>query len=140
MTTGHCLCGTVRVTLTDAPAEMHACHCEICRRQGLIGFSVQVPEGEISISGDTIRTYASSDWGHRAFCGTCGTNLWFRLNEGGPYFLSPGLLDDMTGLALADEIFIDRKPAGYALAGERPRLTGDEFYKMIASSSEGGQP
>jgi hypothetical protein len=46
--------------------------------------------------------------------------------------LSAGLFDDFAGLALGKEIFIDDKPAGYAFAGERPRLTGAEVVAMFA--------
>lgn len=141
-TTGHCLCGAVRVTVTDLSPEMHACHCENCRRQGMIGFSVAVPEANLSLTGeDAVGIYASSDWGSRGFCKTCGSNLWFRATgAGSPYYLSPGLLDDLSGLTLVDEIFIDKKPAAYDFAGPTQRLTGTQFFDMIASSAEGNQP
>lgn len=29
---GHCLCGAVRITVTDPPQELGACHCGMCRR------------------------------------------------------------------------------------------------------------
>lgn len=140
ISTGHCLCGAVQISVTNLAHDMHACHCENCRRQGMIGFSVPVPAADLTVTGD-IATYTSSEWGQRAFCPTCGSNLWFRATgEEADYFLSPGLLDDLSGLKLVDEIFIDRKPAAYDFAGPTKRLTGDEFFAMIASSSEGGQP
>lgn len=138
-TTGHCLCGGVKITVTDIPSDMHACHCENCRRQSMIGFSVPVAPDKLEVSGDTIATFKSSDWGERGFCSTCGSNLWFRADDA-DYYLSPGLLDDLSGMKLVDEIFIDHKPAAYDFAGTRTRLTGEEFFAMIASSTEGNQP
>lgn len=140
--TGHCLCGAVKVTVTDLSGDMHACHCENCRRSSVIGINVPVPVGALSVEGqDAVAIYDSSDWGTRAFCKICGSNLWFRAKqEGADYYISPGLLDDLSGLKLVEEIFIDRKPDAYAFAGETKKMTGDEFFAMIASSSEGGQP
>lgn len=140
-TTGHCLCGAVRVTVTDRPSDMHACHCENCRRQGMIGFSVPIPEANLVVEGgDAIGIYESSDWGSRGFCKTCGSNLWFRAKDkGADYYLSPGLLDDLSGMKLMDEIFIDKKPDGYDFAGSTQRLTGAEFFAQFASSAEGNQ-
>lgn len=140
MTTGRCLCGAVTVTLSRVPTEMHVCHCVTCRRQSGVGFGMMVKAADLTATGDTIRSYPSSDWGERAFCTTCGTSLWFHATGTDDYALSPGLLDDWSGIRLADEIFIDRKPDTYAFAGDHPRLTGDEFFAEIASSSEGGQP
>ncbi|MDB6453910.1 GFA family protein, partial [Falsirhodobacter sp. 20TX0035] len=111
--------------------------CGTCRRQGGVGFALMVKAGALTVQGDTIRTFDSSDWGERAFCGTCGTALWFHAKGADEYALSPGLLDDWTGLRIADEIFIDQKPDTYDFAGNRPRLTGDEFF---ATLSAGGQP
>ncbi len=140
MTTGHCLCGAVTVTLPHVPPEMHVCHCATCRRQGGVGFALMMKAADLTITGDTIRSYPSSEWGERAFCTTCGTSLWFHAIGTDDYALSPGLLDDWSGIRIADEIFIDRKPDTYAFAGDHPRLTGDAFFATFASSSEGGQP
>lgn len=32
--TGHCLCGGVRIELTDASPRVEICHCAMCRRWG----------------------------------------------------------------------------------------------------------
>ena len=138
---GHCLCGAMQITLRDRPDALHVCHCGTCRRQGGVGFALMVPAANLTITGDTIRTYDSSDWGERSFCGTCGTSLWFHAKGTDEYALSPGLLDDWTGLKITDEIFIDAKPDTYAFAGAHPRLTGDQFFAMLsAPNQEGGQP
>ncbi len=141
-TTGHCLCGAVKISVTDLPTDMHACHCENCRRAGVIGMTVPVAAKNLEVTGqEAIGVYDSSEWGQRAFCKTCGSNLWFRAKEpDADFYLSPGLLDDLSTLRLVDEIFIDSKPAAYAFAGPTNQMTGDEFFAMIASSAKGNQP
>ncbi|WP_438671946.1 GFA family protein, partial [Staphylococcus pseudintermedius] len=42
MTTGHCFCGAVRVTLARRPDDLPVCHCDICRRMGGVGFALMV--------------------------------------------------------------------------------------------------
>ena len=141
MMRGACLCGAVRLEADPAAAQAHACHCEMCRRWTGSAFVV-VPvdaEGARFEGAESIRTYPSSAWAERAFCGTCGSTLYFRMTAEGPmqgrYFMALGLFDEPDGFPLASELFIDRKPAGYAFAGEHPRLTKAEFEAMFASDA-----
>ena len=101
--------------------------------------SVTVPALAMKITSDAhLVSYTSSDWAERSFCGHCGTGLWQRLtgHEDADYYLSSGTLDDLTGLILTQEIYIDRKPDGYAFAGDHPRLTAAEFEATLTASSE----
>jgi len=131
--TGQCMCGAVEFTAANAPDTFGACHCEMCRRwsgSAFLGFSVQA--SDVTWKGEAhIRTLQSSDWAERAWCGRCGSGLYYRLTgEDGPGVGSMqiplGLLDDSAGMTFASEIFIDHKPAGFAYAGERPTLTRAE--------------
>lgn len=146
MTTGGCLCGAVRYTLTTAPKELGACHCGMCRKfSGGIELGVEVPADGITFdSDDTLRTYASSDWAERGFCATCGSSLFWRLTVSGPmqglFSLSAGSLDSLDGLELTQEVYIDNKPAGYALAGDHKRLTEADVMAMVAAAQEGETP
>ncbi|TRD22079.1 GFA family protein [Palleronia caenipelagi] len=130
--TGGCLCGAVRYRLTEAPEGYGACHCGMCRRwSGGALLAVQVSPGGVAWQGEgAIRTYASSDWAERGWCRECGSNLFWRLTAPGPMqgmvALSAGSLDSLDGLELTSEIYIDHKPAGYAFAGERQRMTEAE--------------
>lgn len=78
-----------------------------------------------------ISVYQSSDWAHRAFCGKCGSNLYYRFAQSDDWFLWGGLFDEQSQFSLAQEIYIDRKPPGYSFAGTHPRLTEQEFLKSI---------
>ena len=83
--------------------------------------------------------YPSSDWGERVFCKTCGSSLFWRLREGGDGHVAVAFqsFDDQSSFDFVAEIFIDEKPALYAFAGERPRLTGDEFLARVAAKQGG---
>ena len=141
--TGECLCGAVRLDLSRLRAEIHACHCENCRRQtGSCTMSVMVPHDAIKVRGaEYVTTFASSAWATRSFCNRCGSSLWYRLTKPDPatadYYISAGLLDDLSGLRLTQEIYIDRKPEGWAFAGDAEKLTGAEFEALVAAKPGG---
>lgn len=136
--TGGCLCGAVKLRATLNEDGFGACHCGICRRWtgGAPLFAVMadvaVAEGE-----DKVSVYTSSDWAERTFCSVCGANLWFRVTAPGPHqgatHLAWGALDDLSGMELTSEVFIEDKPEAYDLAGERRRMTGEELFAMVAA-------
>lgn len=126
---GGCVCGSVRFEATPEARESHACHCETCRRWvGSATLSVMVAAEDIRFEGsEHIRSYRSSDWAERAWCDRCGTTLYYHLTiEPRSYALSLGLFDEPDGMPLVREIYIDRKPDGYAFAGEHERWTKAE--------------
>ena len=136
--TGSCLCGAVTFTASELPSEAGACHCKMCRRHsGGVFIALRVPKGKITYSGsDNIGTFASSEWAERGFCKTCGSTLYYRVTASGrfrgDYHIAFGTLDDQSGITLSQELFIDRKPAGYAFAGDRKTMTEAEVFAMFA--------
>lgn len=84
------------------------------------------------------REFTSSDMARRAFCQTCGSNLWFRITEDGPMHgqiqMAAGLFDESGGGALRLELNIERKPKGYAFEGERRRMTHAEEMALREGS------
>ncbi|WP_113912517.1 GFA family protein [Roseovarius dicentrarchi] len=139
--TGSCLCGAARFSFDHPVSETGACHCGMCRKwSGGIVLSVQVPGDALKVTAhDTIKIHTSSKWGERAFCGKCGSGLWYRLTAPGPqhgmHYINMGTLDDTDGITLTHELFIDAKPAGYALEGDHTRITGAEFFAMIEAET-----
>lgn len=129
--TGHCLCGAVTYAAKEVETDVHSCHCDICIRwNGGPGFTVSV--GQVSFDGEeNITRFNSSEWAERGFCNRCGTNLFYHLKEADLYMLWMGTFDELTQFKLASEIYIDKKPALYELAGNHPRLTGEEFIASI---------
>jgi len=127
---GGCLCGAVRYVALDVPDVANVCHCRMCQKwTGSSFVEVSVPEDRVTWTGrEHIRVYTSSEWGERAFCGLCGSSLYFRMTEesvwSGNYDLALGTFDDTSGFRLGAEIFIDQKPDLYALTDKgQKRLT-----------------
>ena len=124
---GACLCGAVRVRLTQPERGVEACHCTMCRHWGggpllsLHGVTAPRFEGEQQIA-----RYSSSDWAERGFCRACGTHLFFYYRPEQTYSFAAGLFDLPEGFALTEEIFVDEKPGYYDFAGDADRLTGAE--------------
>lgn len=139
---GGCLCGAVRFTATDVPTSFGACHCEMCRRwNGSALLGVTVPAGSVTFEGE-IAEYQSSSWAKRGFCPKCGTGIFFRVTQDGPYAdeveLPIGLFDDPNGFEMVSEIYIDHKPDSFAFAGEgRKTMTrADCVAKFAVLDSE----
>ncbi|MEW2918568.1 GFA family protein [Ruegeria sp. ANG10] len=136
---GQCMCGAVTVTATPAKDALGACHCDQCRRwTSSMLVSFQAEEGYAALG--PVKTFASSDWAERAFCAECGSALWYRVTAPGDMHghteMAAGLFED-TGHGLQLELFIDKKPEGYAFAGERKQMTKAEVEAMFAPSEEG---
>ena len=129
MTEGHCLCGAVSVR-ADLASEISACHCEMCRRwSGGIQMGIDAPVATTEVTGP-VATYASSSFAERAWCARCGSALWLRNTHGegeDRYELVPGLFEEAGGARLVREVYADRCPGGYALAGGHARVTAAAY-------------
>lgn len=134
---GACLCGKVTFSASRAPAEVGACHCNICRRWGggpLMAVNCG-PEVEFG-QDETIKTFDSSAWADRGFCRECGTHLFYRVKQSGEYFMPVGLFAEGPSWDLDHQVFIDEKPAFYAFANQTTDMTGPEVFAQFAPPSE----
>lgn len=124
--TGRCLCGAVTITVTAMQAEVDICHCAMCQRWGGAFYAGVKGEAAEVTGEEAVTVYRSSHWAERAFCGTCGSNLWYRfLPTGGRSFLA-GLFDLPAGFGIEHQIFVDEKPDWYDIAQASPMKTGPE--------------
>ena len=77
---GGCHCGALRYESTEPPIDTGYCHCTICRRT--TGAPVlawaSVPVASFRYVSGAPAIYHSSKWGHREFCGVCGTQICYR--------------------------------------------------------------
>lgn len=136
---GRCMCGAVSLEVTPEKRELHACHCEMCRRwTGTAFVEIDVAAPDLSVEGP-VKTITSSDWAERAWCDACGSTLWYKVTLPGHerYAVSAGLFDNAGGFALAKEIYIDCKPDGFSFAGVRHTETKSEVEAKFASFAEG---
>ncbi|MCB9945081.1 MAG: GFA family protein [Geminicoccaceae bacterium] len=133
---GSCLCGKVRFTAREIHGEHHVCHCGMCQKWAGGPVFAAMADGVSFEGGDFIKTYSSSEWAERGFCSNCGSNLYYRLKDSGQYIMATGLFDDKSVFKVVGEIFIDRKPPGYDIAGDHPRLTEAETFEMFAKQQQ----
>lgn len=137
---GKCVCGAVSYTVSGSHEHIGACHCSMCRRwSGGVFLGLKAAADQVTISGaENLTTYTSSDWAERAFCKTCGANLYYRVTAEGPhagdYHLGVGTLDDAAGLALNEQLFIDLKPGGYTFEEDTHSLTQAQVLEMFGDA------
>lgn len=123
---GQCMCGAVSVTANSAQPGLVACHCDMCRRwTSSMYMSLRTDPDSVSVTGP-VKVFRSSDWAERAFCEICGSALWYSTLHDGQKNLAAGLFDNAGGADLKLEFFIDKKPDGFAFAGERKQMTEAE--------------
>jgi hypothetical protein len=143
---GQCMCGAVSYEAKPDLIRVSACHCEMCRRwSGSALMAVAVPEDKVRFEGaEHIRKIQSSPWAERAWCGECGSNLYYRVTAEGPYqgqyHISLGTFDAPGKFDFYEEIYTDCKPANFAYAGERSMKTKAEIEAMFAFPPAGDKP
>jgi hypothetical protein len=76
---GGCACGAVRYRLMSHPFDAGWCHCRTCQLNSgapAMAFAT-VKRGDLAWTRgeERLRSYASSSFGRRTFCGDCGTPL-----------------------------------------------------------------
>jgi len=103
----------------------------MCRRPHGASFVTwtAVPPEQFRVTGgqDQLKTYVSSEYGRRQFCGTCGSQMfcWHEHEDG-----SPPKMIDVTVASLHDDI--DRCPEMHIFYDSRANWTqvSDELPKL----------
>lgn len=108
--TGGCACGAVRYALASAPFDAGWCHCRTCRRVSGAPAMVfaSVPAGDLvwTQGAERVRTFKSSSFGHRRFCGECGTPFLMQVDhQPETVDFSVATLDDPAAISPAFHIF-----------------------------------
>lgn len=131
---GSCLCGAVEFEVTLTEKDVHICHCNLCQKHGG-GPSLSLQCGkDWTIKGEENLTwYNSSEWAQRGFCSKCGTHLLFKTNDGSYHGVPAGVLDSQDGFKIGMHIFVDKKPPYFDFTDDSPRLTEEEFLKMVGA-------
>ncbi|MEK0083252.1 GFA family protein [Benzoatithermus flavus] len=140
--TGGCLCGAVRYRL-DAPLRpIVACHCGQCRRShGTFGAYTAAPVSALCLEAEgDLAWYRSSARAERGFCRACGSSLFWRPVAGSYVAVAAGSLDDATGLALVEHIFVADKPAWYELSDALPRRAGGLASPLLTPATDRPPP
>ncbi|KAB0682112.1 GFA family protein [Aureimonas leprariae] len=111
---------------------MGVCHCGMCRRwSGGVFMAVECESLEIGDEA-ALGVYRSSEYGERVFCRTCGSSLFWRMQDGSHVAACLSAFDDPSRFRFTSEIYIDEKPATYAFANDTRKMTGSEFLASVA--------
>ncbi len=129
--TGACMCGSVTYDVTLSESRFGTCYCKMCQRWASGAFmGVHAQDFTLTSAPETMTIFKSSDWATRAFCATCGSNIYYHAPQFGGPSVALGSLDDTDGLDVRIQLFIDKKPEGFSLAQDTKTLTEAEIQKM----------
>ena len=95
-----------------------------CRRtSGHHWAATRAPIDQLVFTQDKgLRWYASSDWAKRGFCGTCGSSLFYRMNDEDGIGIAAGCIDTPNDLTPGKHIFCADKGAYYEIADDAPHI------------------
>jgi hypothetical protein len=124
--TGGCACGAVRYRLTSAPYDAGWCHCRICQLNSgapAMAFASIPPDDFIWAKGkETVKRFRSSSFGHRLFCGACGTPIAMRVDhQSDTVDLSIATLDEPDAVPPGFHIFWSSRIAWFEPGDDLPR-------------------
>lgn len=135
--TGRCLCEALQYR-AEVHADFQVCYCRMCQRWASGAFmGVRTTTFEVTQGAAHLRTFKSSDWAERGFCGTCGANLYYHATAHGTPSVAMGTLDDTSGLHVAREYYVDRRPADLRLANNTHAMTEAETLRYFGVADEG---
>jgi len=124
---GRCQCGGVRFEVHGPLRPVLYCHCTMCRRLNghFAAATACAPANLRLLSAQSLRWYPSSESARRAFCATCGSQLFWEPVHGGHISIWAGTLDTPTGLTASGHIFAAEKGDYYEIADGLPQWPGD---------------
>lgn len=134
---GSCMCGAVEFTAVPVHAQMHACHCDMCRKwSGGVYLGVDCGNSVKIKDGAPLKFFTSSEWGERGFCADCGSSLFWRLRDSLKTFAALSALENASDYAFATELYIDAKPHTYNFAEPTQKLTRAEVIALFTQQED----
>ncbi len=129
---GSCLCGSVTYEITGPLRPVVGCHCTQCRKTS--GHFVAATQGYWSrlrlLREEGLKWYRSSETASRAFCGNCGSSLFWRRHDDPLLSIMTGTLDGDTGLTMQCHIRAEDKGDYYEILDGLPRLSQSELLHL----------
>lgn len=107
--TGRCLCGAVQYEVSGPLRPVVYCHCRQCQKTSgnFVAATACAAEDLVVWAANGLRWYASSDIAERGFCNECGSNLFWRPNDGSHISIMAGTINGSTGLQASAHIFVE---------------------------------
>lgn len=138
MTTGTCLCGSIRYQI-DAPfTAMVHCHCSMCRKHHgsqFATFAAAPRDAFRWLAGaEHVVEFASSEDGKRAFCRRCGSPAPLVFEDAQRVIVPAGCLEQDPGLRPQMHIFVGSKAPGYEISDDLPQ---HEAYPPALGGGDG---
>ena len=129
-----CLCGRVKISVTNVNPIFTVCHCDTCRKWGGGPFFAVQCGTEVEIQGaESITEYNSAAWATRGFCSACGTHLFYRLNKSGSYNIPVGLFSEINDFVMTMQYFSDQRPDYYCFSNQTEEMTEAEIKAYFGS-------
>ena len=121
---GGCYCGAVRYEVSGPLRGVVNCHCSECQKlNGSVGAHSKAPTARLRLlRDDGLRWFEINRNTRRAFCGQCGSPLFWEARGQPATGIVAGSLDDPSGLELLGHIFVGEKPVYNVIADELPRF------------------
>jgi hypothetical protein len=140
--TGGCTCGAVRYRTASAPFDPGWCHCRICQltsgSPAMVFASVASGDLVFTQGGDKVKRFKSSSFGHRLFCGECGTPIAMEVDHQPETIdFSVATLDDPGAIAPTFHIFWESKVPWFEPADALPR---HDKFRPDTRGLEGTEP
>ncbi len=91
---GGCQCGAVRFRVTGVLTDSSICHCRMCQKAFGAYYAplVSTRGAELEWTRGERKTFRSSNFALRGFCGDCGTPLTYEAPDG--IAIAAGAFDD----------------------------------------------
>ena len=126
---GGCICGAIRfnVTLDELP-RVFSCHCVDCRKKigGIISI-IQLRENAVDIDKSKLGTYEHSGGSgnkiKKFFCKKCAAPILTYVSKWDKFYLYAGMLDDVSILKSAYNIFYEDSHFPFMEISERELKT-----------------
>ncbi|KQV11219.1 aldehyde-activating protein [Rhizobium sp. Root1203] len=95
---GGCQCGAVRFHVRGTLKDSSICHCRMCQKAFGAYYAplVSVRDAELEWTRGERKTFRSSNYVERGFCGDCGTPLTYEAPDG--IAIAAGAFDDPAAL------------------------------------------
>jgi hypothetical protein len=105
---GSCLCGAIKYEVHGPLRPIVACHCTQCRKSsGHYGAATRAKKADVTLIGDCLKWFRSSEKAERGFCSNCGSNLFWRRIDGDRISIWAGSIDGPSGLKLVGQLFVE---------------------------------
>jgi hypothetical protein len=135
--TGGCLCGAVRYEVRGPLRDVLLCHCVECRRwHGHISACTAAAKADLVLTEQRglrwILSPHSDAEARRAFCGECGSSLFWDPPRRETISIAAGTLDHAAGLRVVSHWYVSQ-------AGEYYEIP-DDGLPHHATSGEGELP